>query len=206
VNVSCVIKLGGSLLDVPDLPARLTSFLGDFSRPLPVAISGGGPSVEAVRRWDRLWGIGEEAAHWIALQALVPCALVLARIVPLLQYVTSPADFAGVWSRRRVPLYDALSFIRDLDEKTSDPLPRRWRVTSDSIAARMAVCFGAPELILLKSAGAPEGATREQAAAAGIVDPHFPIAAREIDRVVLVNLRAAEIVETVLAPADGSVP
>ncbi|MCH7892075.1 MAG: hypothetical protein IH921_11295, partial [Gemmatimonadetes bacterium] len=53
------IGVGGSLLDLPDLAARLTNFLADFSRPRPVMVCGGGPTVELIRRWDREFDLGE---------------------------------------------------------------------------------------------------------------------------------------------------
>lgn len=200
MNPSCVIKIGGSLLDLPDLPARLASFLADFSRPYPIALCGGGPTVELIRHWDRVFALGEEASHWIALRALTINALVAERLAPELAYVKSPAEFAAVWQARKVPIYDPYAFIREVDDKGEDPLPRRWRVTSDSIAARMAMRFEAPELILLKSVALEPAVTMAEAARRGFVDPHFPVAARDVPRVVALNLRDDEPVETVLLP------
>jgi aspartokinase-like uncharacterized kinase len=176
---SCVIKIGGSLLGLADLPARLANVLTDFSRPLPVAMCGGGKAVDLIRAWDRLYTLGEEASHWIAVLALGVNARVVSKIVPILDHVVDAAEFPRIWSRRKVPLYDAMAFLEREDAHRSDPLPRRWRVTSDSIAARMAVLLGAPELILLKSITPRDGTTREEAARLGIVDPYFPMAARD---------------------------
>ncbi len=201
MTVSCVIKLGGSLLNLPDLPARLGNFLADFSRPRPVLLCGGGETVELIRRWDRAYNLGEEASHWIALQALTINALVLERAVPQLEHVESASAFPAAWAKGKVPLYDAYRFIRDVDEASPDPLPRRWRVTSDSIAARVATTLGAGEVILLKSVTPPDGLTTDEAARQGIVDPHFPIAARDVPRVVMVSLREDEPREVVLRPA-----
>jgi aspartokinase-like uncharacterized kinase len=200
MNVSSVIKLGGSLLGLPDLPARLRNIRADFSRPRSVLLCGGGETVEQIRRWDRAYGLGEEASHWIALRALTINALVLERAAPLVEHVESSGSFEAVWSSGKVPLYDAHAFIRDVDESAPDPLPRRWRVTSDSIAARMAAALGAGEVVLLKSVTAPEGITIAEAARQGIVDAHFPIAAEGIARVVTVNLREDEPREITLLP------
>ena len=197
---SSVIKVGGSLLDLPDLPARLENFLADFSRPCPLVVCGGGSTVDLIRRWDRTFAIGEEPSHWIALQALTINALVLERAVPRLERVSSASRFPGVWERGKVPLYDAYRFILDVDESSRDPLPRRWRVTSDSIAARMATAFEAGEVILIKSVTPPEGMTLAEAAKHGIVDPHFPVAARNVSRITVVNLREEESREVALVP------
>src|SRR5262249_29874251 len=89
-------------------------------------------------------------------------------------------------------------------ERSSEPLPRRWRVTSDSIAARMATLLGAPEVVLLKSITIPEGMSIVEAAHQGIVDLHFPVAARELQHLVGVNLREAEQREVSLAQSDSA--
>ena len=48
-----------------------------------------------------------------------------------------------------------------------------WSVTSDSIAARVAVAFEADQLILLKSVTIPPGMDWEEAAEHGYVDEWF---------------------------------
>ena len=189
MNTSCVIKLGGSLLELPDLPERLGNFLADFSRPRPVLLCGGGSIVEQIRAWDRAYAIGEEPSHWIAVRALTITALVTERILPGVEHVETIEALQVAWHRGRVPLLDPYRFLLDIDECSHDPLPRRGRVTSDSIGARMAVTLGAPELILLKSITPTEGLSFEEAAVQGIVDPHFPQVAQTIPRVVIVNLR-----------------
>ena len=85
MEASCVIKIGGSLLGLPDLAQRVANFLADFSRPRPVLTCGGGPTVDLIRRWDRLHGIGEEASHWISVKALGINAHVLAGALPGLE-------------------------------------------------------------------------------------------------------------------------
>ena len=61
--------------------------------------------------------------------------------------------------------------VHDADDGT--PLPERWNVTSDSIAARVARALNADELVLLKSVAWPDGDIAE-AARRGIVDEHLP--------------------------------
>jgi aspartokinase-like uncharacterized kinase len=195
---SSIVKLGGSLFGVPDLRARLANFLADFGRPRPILVSGGGPLVDCIRRWDRIYDLGEETSHWIALRLLSASSRVLERLLPDLQLVDSPDDCPALWQKGKVPLYDPFHFIADIDEEALDPLPRRWRATSDSIAARMAVTFGAEELVLLKSVSVPERLSRAEAALRGLVDPHFPVAAQGIPRVVAINLRSEEQAECIL--------
>ena len=69
----------------------------------------------------------------------------------------------------------------------------------------MAAYFGGAELVLLKSVTPADGTTIVQAARDGLVDPHFPTAARHLARVATVNFRDDPPVETVLAPSDATV-
>jgi aspartokinase-like uncharacterized kinase len=201
LHASCVIKLGGSLLGLPDLRERLDRFLAGIARPRPILIAGGGAAVQLVREWDRLYRLGEEASHWIALRVLSTNTRVVAKILPdRLIVVDSPEDCAAAWRHDRVPIYDSYYFVSEIDDVSHNPLPREWRVTSDSIAARMAVTFGAPELILLKSVTIPDGCDVEEAARQGWVDPWFPVVARHIGRITTRNLRGFDEVEHTLAP------
>ena len=69
-NPESIIKLGGSLLGLPDLRSRLQNFLGDFSRSRSILICGGGDAVDQVRKWDHMYSLGETRSHWLALRAL----------------------------------------------------------------------------------------------------------------------------------------
>lgn len=59
-------------------------------------------------------------------------------------------------------------------------MPHSWDVTTDSIAARVALVHGAERLVLLKSVDVPSGTPWEEAAARGWVDAHFPKVAAEL--------------------------
>ena len=76
------------------------------------------------------------------------------------------------------------------------PLPHRWSVTSDSIAARIAGCLSAEELVLLKSVDPPEPAV----CGPPFVDEHFAVACEALRRVRCVNLR--QFVPAVVASGD----
>jgi hypothetical protein len=69
-------------------------------------------------------------------------------------------------------------------------LPSSWGVTSDAVAARVAVAVGAGELVLLKSAPPPPGDAAAWAAC-GYVDAWLPrVLAGTTVRVRGVDLRA----------------
>ncbi len=73
-------------------------------------------------------------------------------------------------------------------------LPADWSVTSDSIAARIAITLSADELVLLKSASLPNAANCDiqEMSNAGYVDGFFVELANSINRVRFVNLRSID--------------
>ena len=79
-------------------------------------------------------------------------------------------------------------------------LPRSWQVTGDSIAARIAECLGADELVLLKSTDPPSTPSRRIASRLGLVDGFFGEATDRLRRIRFVNLRRTEFPEVLLVP------
>ncbi|MDC0274171.1 hypothetical protein OAK91_05515, partial [Planctomycetaceae bacterium] len=66
-----VYKLGGSLLDLPDLGQRLMRLWS--RRPEEerrLLIVGGGKFADVVREWDARFGLGDEDAHELAVMSL----------------------------------------------------------------------------------------------------------------------------------------
>jgi 5-(aminomethyl)-3-furanmethanol phosphate kinase len=196
-----VIKVGGSLLDWRELPGRLTDFLDGRRASMPaermVLIAGGGPAADLVRAIDRIHGLGDRTAHLLALHALDLTAILLAAILPGSSPVEQFEALSPAWDAGVVPILAPRSILSVIDRPESgfDPLPASWDVTSDTIAAQIAVYLEAESLILLKSASLPVGASRDTAARLGWVDPIFPVAARALPRVAYLNLRdpAAEL-------------
>jgi len=155
-----VVKVGGSLYDHPRLGPGLRAYLDALRSPV-LLVPGGGAFADAVRLLDRTHRLGDEAAHWVALRTLTVAAEFLTRAVGAL---------AGA---SRLTVVDAYRFAVE-DEARPDHLPHSWDVTSDSIAARVAVVSRAGRLVLLKSADVPPGTPWAEAARRGWVDPHFP--------------------------------
>jgi aspartokinase-like uncharacterized kinase len=188
-----VVKVGGSLYDWPELAARLSDWLRPFVRegtPL-LLVPGGGPTADVIRGFDRDHGLGEEAAHWLALRALALNAHVLAAVLPGAAVVEAPEDATRLWRRRLLPVLDAHAFAR-ADEQRPGYLPHAWAVTSDSLAARVADVAGARRLVLLKSVTIPAGLDWAEAGRRGFVDEAFDqvlAGRRTAFDVVAVNLR-----------------
>jgi aspartokinase-like uncharacterized kinase len=183
-----VIKVGGSLFDWPELPQHLNAVLEAHrtAGQSVVLIPGGGPAAEFIRTIDRTFALGDVAAHRLALRSLDLTAHVLATLVPGLEVIDNLTELDSVWNRKRTPV---LTPRRFLEENDPDPLPCCWELTSDSIAAQIAVHLGAAALVLLKSAPLSHGTDRRAAAEVGLVDPLFPSISGSLGRVLYLNLR-----------------
>ena len=196
-----VIKVGGSLLDLDNLEARLSAILARHG-PRVLLIAGGGKVVDVVRELDQRHGLGDQQAHDLAIRGLDFTAAILCAFIPECALMWRPMELEVNWSGGRVPILIPSLFLDAFDQPRPDSLPASWRITSDSIAARAAVILGAKHLILLKSVTPPEGSSRADAARLGLVDPCFPDIARDIPRVTQINPREP-LSEGVMLVADS---
>jgi aspartokinase-like uncharacterized kinase len=183
-----VVKVGGSLLDWPGLPDRLSAYLDERRGDRLVLVVGGGRFADALRDLDRAQALGEARSHALALRVLDLTAHALAAIVPGLEVVEDVPALPRAWEAGRSPILAPRRFL-DLDDRSPDPLPHAWTTTTDAIAARLAVRLGASELVLLKSAPIPNGTGLEAASRLGLVDPEFPRAASGLPIVASLDLR-----------------
>ena len=170
-----VAKVGGSLYDWPGLGPALTAWLA--RQPDPVLIfPGGGEAADAVRSWDRVHELGEEHSHWLAIRSLSLGTHFLQRLIGSLPVVESPMP----------GILDPYPYFR-----TQAGPPHTWSVTTDSLAAWVAIQSGASKLVLLKSIDIPVSLNWTEASDAGFVDRHFPTVLASANLPVeSVNLRA----------------
>jgi aspartokinase-like uncharacterized kinase len=195
--MSRVVKLGGSLLDLPALAMRLRDWLERQTSASTALIVGGGRLADVLREADRLHGLGESPSHWLCLRAMTIHAEMLAAMLPEACLIRSLADW-----RTRPPaslsILDPWSFMREEEPRLpGGALPESWLATSDSISARFARGADARELALLKSELPPSGATLAEAAQAGYVDPLLPRFGGDLPAIRCVNLRADDFPERV---------
>jgi len=190
-----VVKVGGSLYDVPRLGQRLSDWLERLAAQRVLLVPGGGVTADAIRSFDRWQGLGEEKAHWLALRSLTLNAHLLASLLPNASVVQHLADCS--WGQ--TPILDAHAFCLQ-DEGQPGALPHRWEVTSDAIAARVATVLGG-RLVLLKSTALPAGLSWEEAGRRGLVDACFAEVVRQHALAVeVVDLRQELGERGVLAP------
>jgi aspartokinase-like uncharacterized kinase len=186
-----VVKVGGSLYDLPRLGDRLRAWLAERDA-RALLVPGGGPAADWIRDLDAQDDLGSERAHWLALRALTFAAHVLAQRVPGGVVIEEAADRAKAWRLGQVPILDLHAFAL-ADEARHDHLDHSWAVSSDSLAARVAVVTGIEELALLKSQAWPPPIDWSAAADQGFVDDAFPsvvAAAATALRVSAINFRA----------------
>ena len=186
---SAVVKIGGSLLDWPLLPGRLSAYLAGRATERLVLVVGGGRAADWVRDLDQVHDFPPARSHALALRALDLTARTLASLLPNLEVVDDPGAIGECWATGTLPVLAPRRFLDRLEREARDPLPHSWDVTSDAIAARLAVELRAPEVALLKSAPLPTGADRAEAARLGLVDLAFRDAAKSLPVVTYVNLR-----------------
>jgi hypothetical protein len=163
-----VVKIGGSLLVRPDWP-RLVSALVASAAPLPcLVVVGGGPVVDGLRAIDAAASRPAPLMHELAIDAMRLTARLVADALELPLIAEPEATISrGVLD---VPAWLSAG-------GRAAGLPAGWGVTSDSIAARVAVVHGFT-LVLAKSVAPPPCPGGLVAlAAAGWVDDHFPLAA-----------------------------
>ncbi len=183
-----VVKVGGSLFDLPQLGPRLRQWLATLAASNVVLVPGGGPTTDVIRDLDRRHGLGEEKSHWLALRALSLNARILADLLPKARVVESIAQSDEPWT-----ILDPFAFCRaDEREHPTEALPHHWTVTSDSIAARAAIVAKADQLLLLKSVNIPRKMSWRDAAFKGYVDAAFPGVIRDVSfEIRSVNFRTA---------------
>src|SRR5262245_13062158 len=199
-----VIKVGGSLLDWPELPDRIWEFLDSVWSEISasgsgvVLVVGCGPVGEMIRSMARRHRLGDARAHQLALHALDLTASLLSSLLPRSRMVSQSAMLPGVWKQGDLPILSPRRFLEEFDAQGPDPLPASWEVTTDSIAARIAARLGSNRLILLKSAVLGSNIRRGEAASLGLVDPMCPSIAQELSLVEYVCLRRPELGSRVL--------
>lgn len=172
-----IVKVGGSLFDLKDLPERLAATLaepGDHQACSHLLITGGGALADGVRRYDAVFPLSAAESHDVAVETMFLMARLLAAATgwPI---VSSVAEAEEVRTGHGTAILDVRPILASVEPAAKGlRLRRSWDVTSDSIAARFAKLLNANELWLLKSVSVDPADGAARLVEAGIVDQAFP--------------------------------
>jgi aspartokinase-like uncharacterized kinase len=209
-----IVKLGGSLLDLPGVAERLRTWLAAEPPAATLLVAGGGRLADAIRQAQRVHALDDAASHRLCLDVMGVTGALACELLGEATLVRRPDEIDRT-PPGRLQVVDVREFLI----AATDPLPESWQVTSDSIAAHLAILLGAEELVLLKST-LPESESSELSASAaalaaqGMVDDYFPRAvnaflsgaarrAGRSARVRLVNLRDEQFAEVSVHETAG---
>jgi 5-(aminomethyl)-3-furanmethanol phosphate kinase len=200
-----ILKVGGSVLTLPDLVDRLQYVIRHFAIAAPVLIIGGGAAADKIRDLQPLCGLTAEAAHWMAIHAMTQNARWLGRLHRQIVCIPDRETAKSALLNGLLPALDCTAFLRHEELPLRDwsaatqfvtecRLPCSWSVTSDSIAAWIAARWPSASFWMLKSCDA--GTTDlGDLAAQGRVDRCFPDVAADVSELHWINLRSAPEVD-----------
>lgn len=114
-------------------------------------VVGGGVAADEVRRLDVMCGLPAAQAHWAAIAAMTLNAGVISRLCGELPIVSGRIDAEKAWGTADAVLLDSTEFLRAEQAGHGRALPNDWSVTSDSIAAFVALHWPARQLVFCKS-------------------------------------------------------
>lgn len=151
LNSPVIVKLGGSLLTMPDLAERLDAVVTLLLPRRVLIIVGGGAAADEIRRLDGVACLTATQAHWNAIASMTFNAGMLSRVSGCLPVVSNRINADTAWQKRSAVLLDTTAFLRAELVQHSRSLPESWSVTSDSIAAFVALHWPAKQVVFCKS-------------------------------------------------------
>jgi aspartokinase-like uncharacterized kinase len=163
-----VVKLGGSVVRSPELPAWL-DVIAASKRPI-IIVPGGGALADEVRAAQARLGFGDGAAHRMALLAMDQLAWAVAGLRAGFEVGDTEEALRASIAQGRVAVWAPYSLVADRSD-----IPQSWTVTSDSLALWLGRRLGAECCYVIKSIDR-RGATFSagQLARDGVVDEAFP--------------------------------
>lgn len=162
-----ILKLGGSLLSGAVLQQWLV-LAKEHGKGQLVLVPGGGVFADQVRLMQSQWHYNDRIAHYMAILAMQQMALLLQGLCSDLLIVNQVAAIKPALAQQQVVIWSPLAVELDAAR-----VPASWEVTSDSLAAWLAVQLAAAQLVLVKSADVSASQSIEQLAKLGVIDKAF---------------------------------
>lgn len=190
-NERVVVKVGGSLLQIPDLSVRLNKWLrnGSFQT---ILVPGGGGAADWIRKLDHVYRFSEVTSHWLAIRAMSLNAHVLSEVMGGVSVIECVKDVLFQDGSQIAWILDPQKMLCEKSKSSDRELPCTWDVTGDSIAAWVTHQVSASTLFLLKAAPLGDINCVRQAVARGLLDSYFQTASRGIPRIIYVNFQESD--------------
>jgi len=144
-KIDLVCKIGGSLGRSEILSPLLRTLEALRAEHRLLVVPGGGSFADLVRTEAAVFHLGETATHWMAILAMDQYGYLLADLGQATRTVRTPTEIEDALGDGAVPILLPSTLLLG-----GDPLPHSWDVTSDTIAAYIAISLGADLLVLLK--------------------------------------------------------
>ncbi len=143
--MDAVIKVGGSLTEYPAALRELCAKIGDLAKKFRlIVVPGGGKFADVVREMDREFALPNNLSHRMAILGMDQYGLALSSLIPNACVFNELDQAPSIAEAKLVPVFLPSQLLLDCD-----PFEPSWNVTSDSIAAYVAVQAGATKLILV---------------------------------------------------------
>lgn len=142
--MEAVVKVGGSLAESPSSLRALCQELSELSkRNSFLVVPGGGGFADKVREYDRAISLSPKISHQMAILAMDQFGILLSDLTPNSETTYSLSTAKKLSKNGKLPIFlPSKLMLRD------DSLEPSWDVTSDSIAAYIALKLQASKLIL----------------------------------------------------------
>ena len=202
-----VVKVGGSLLSLPDLSEKVRVWLAAQSQAHNVLVAGGGALVDHLRELDALHSIDATALHWMCIDVMTVTAHLLHAWLPEIPLVENDCLLCQRVGEPGATIFGPAPWLRHSEPGLSGTwLTTGPETTSDAIAGRLAVALAADEFVMLKSRLPRRDGPLQLPALSviGYVDPMLAQMAPELPPTRLVNLRTPPCHEArVPRPGEG---
>ncbi len=144
-RIDVICKIGGSLSRPETLRPLLKTLEAMCSDHHVLVVPGGGPFADSVRKETATSRLGDTTSHWMAILAMDQYGYLLADLGEATRLVRTSTEINEAVRDKALPVLLPSTLLL-----AEDPLPHSWDVTSDTIAAYIAVRFEAKLLVLLK--------------------------------------------------------
>lgn len=142
--MNVVVKIGGSLLNFPDILQEIVNqieYLSDYYK--VVIIPGGGIFSRIVKKIQDLHNLNNEVTHWMAIKAMEVYGVMLQHLMR--NSIICDEIECVKNSSSRIVILQPFKILKEFNE-----LPKSWNITSDSISVYITKLLNYDLAVLVK--------------------------------------------------------